>query len=80
MVGVGALNPLDQHRPGRIPRRNRLSFPHAAALLGEALGKEVLAWQAPTRWVYDLDCTKARVRIGYKPKWTIERMIEAAAS
>ena len=56
-----------------------LSFPRAAALLAEALGQEVLAWQAPTRWVYDLDCTRARVEIGYKPKWTIERMIEEAA-
>lgn len=56
-----------------------ISFPHAAALLAEALGQEVLPWQAPTRWVYDLDCTKARVEIGYKPKWTIERMIEEAA-
>ncbi len=56
-----------------------ISFPRAAALLAEALGKEVLEWKAPTRWVYDLDCTKARVEIGYKPRWTIERMIEEAA-
>ncbi|HEY3398936.1 MAG TPA: NAD(P)-dependent oxidoreductase [Armatimonadota bacterium] len=55
-----------------------IAFPHAAALLGEALGQPVLAWQAPTRWVYDLDCTRARAEIGYRPKWTIERMIEDA--
>lgn len=57
-----------------------IAFPYAAALLGEALGKEVLAWQAPRQWVYDLDCTRARVEIGYKPRWTIERMIEEAVA
>ncbi len=57
-----------------------IPFTHAAALLGEALGQEVLTWQAPTRWVYDLDCTRARVEIGYQPQWTIQRMIEEAVS
>ena len=56
-----------------------ISFPHAARLLSAATGQEVLEWQTPTRWVYDLDCTRARVEIGYKPRWTIERMIEEAA-
>ncbi len=56
-----------------------IAFPHAAALLGDALGKEVLEWQAPRRWVYDLDCAKARAEIGYRPRWTVERMIAEAA-
>lgn len=57
-----------------------ISFVQAAHLLGEALNQPVLEWQAPVRWVFDLDTTRARCEIGYRPKWTIERMINAALS
>ena len=37
-----------------------------------------LEFCAPVRWVYDLDNTKARTRIGFEPIWDIRRMVKDA--
>lgn len=42
-------------------------------------GQEVLRWRVPVRWVFDLDISKARSWIGYRPKWDITRLIRTAA-
>jgi nucleoside-diphosphate-sugar epimerase len=39
---------------------------------------EPLAWRAPVRFVYDLDNTKAKSWIGYRPKWGLREMIADA--
>lgn len=55
-----------------------ISFVHGAGVLAEATGREVIEWQAPVRWVFDLDITKARTLIGYEPQWGVEEMIADA--
>ena len=55
-----------------------ITFPLAAHVLAGATGREVLEWQAPVRWLYDLDITKAKAWIGYQPQWGIREMIADA--
>jgi len=55
-----------------------IPYPEAAQVLAEALGQEILEYQAPVCWVYDLDITKARTWIGYDPQWGIREMIQDA--
>jgi nucleoside-diphosphate-sugar epimerase len=54
------------------------SYPEAAAILAELTGREPIEYRAPVRWVYDLDDSKARTRIGYAPAWGIRRRITDA--
>lgn len=49
-----------------------------AKLVAEAVGREVLEWRVPVRWVFALDSTKARTMIGYQPRWGIEEMLASA--
>ncbi|HEY3398937.1 MAG TPA: NAD(P)-dependent oxidoreductase [Armatimonadota bacterium] len=53
-------------------------YPDAAQALSEATGLPVLEWQAPVRWVYDLDISKAKAWIGYRPQWGLREMIADA--
>ncbi len=55
-----------------------IAYPVAAEILAEATGREIVEWQAPVRWLYDLDISKARSRIGYRPQWGIREMIADA--
>lgn len=55
-----------------------IAYPLAAQVLAEATGREMLTWQAPVRWLYDLDITKAKSWIGYQPQWGIREMIADA--
>ncbi len=55
-----------------------ITYPLAAQVLAEATGQEVLEWQAPVRWLYDLDITKAKAWIGYNPEWGVREMIADA--
>ena len=53
-------------------------YPEAAAIVAELSGADPLHFQAPVRWVYDLDDRKARTMLGYAPAWDIREMIEGA--
>jgi nucleoside-diphosphate-sugar epimerase len=55
-----------------------IPYPAAAETLAEVTGMEPLAWRAPVRFVYDLDNTKAKSWIGYRPKWGLREMIADA--
>lgn len=55
-----------------------IAYPLAAEVLAEATGQELLEWQAPVRWLYDLDISKAKARIGYQPQWGLREMIADA--
>lgn len=55
-------------------------FGEAAEVIARATGQKILRWTVPVRWIYDLDNTKARTRIGYQPKWGIEEMVASALS
>lgn len=55
-----------------------ITFPEAARVISEATGISVLNWQAPVRWIYDLNNIKAKYTINYKPKWGIKEMVESA--
>jgi nucleoside-diphosphate-sugar epimerase len=55
-----------------------ITYPEAAAIMAEVTRMEPLEYRAPVRWVFDLDNTKARSRIGYRPRWGIREMIEDA--
>jgi nucleoside-diphosphate-sugar epimerase len=55
-----------------------ITYPEAAHALWAATGRSVLEWQAPVRWLYDLDISKAKAWIGYQPKWGIREMIADA--
>jgi nucleoside-diphosphate-sugar epimerase len=55
-----------------------IAYPEAAAILAELTGQEPLDYRAPVRWIYDLDNSKARERIGYAPEWGIRSMIANA--
>lgn len=57
-----------------------ITYPAAAKALAEATGQDLLEWQAPVRWVYDLDVTKAKAWIGYQPRWGIHEMIADAVA
>ena len=57
-----------------------ITYPEAAAIMAEVTGMEVLEYRAPVRWVFDLDNTKAKTQIGYRPRWGIREMIEDAMS
>ena len=52
-----------------------IDYVTAAGRLAEATGRDLIPYQAPARWVYDLDHTKAQDRIGYRPRWGIAEMI-----
>lgn len=55
-----------------------ISFDEAAKVISEVTGKSVVKWRVPVRWIFDLDNTKARAMIGYKPKFDIQQMVESA--
>lgn len=55
-----------------------IPYPEAAAIIAEATGKDVIEWKLPVRWVFDLDNTKARSLIGFKPAWGIREMVRSA--
>lgn len=55
-----------------------ITFTEAAKVISEKTGISVLNWQVPVRWVYDLNNTKAKYTINYKPKWGIKEMVESA--
>lgn len=55
-----------------------ITFPLAAEVLSAATGLPVLEWQAPVRWLYDLDISKAKAWIGYRPQWGIREAIADA--
>ncbi len=55
-----------------------VAFSEAAALIAEATGKPIVQWQVPVRWVFDLDNTKAKRLIGYRPQWDIDAMVKSA--
>lgn len=55
-----------------------VSFHEATQIIAEATGQKVIEWRVPVRWVFDLDNTKARSLIGYRPYWDIDRMVYSA--
>lgn len=55
-----------------------ITFSEAAELISEATGLPVFRYQVPVRWVYDLNNTKAKYTINYRPKWGIKEMISSA--
>lgn len=55
-----------------------ITFNEAAYTIANATGKPVIEYKLPVRWVFDLDNTKARSMIGYRPKWGIGEMVESA--
>lgn len=55
-----------------------VSFTEAVQLIVEATGQKVIKWQVPVRWVFDLDNTKAKSLIGYRPRWDIDDMVHSA--
>jgi len=55
-----------------------ITYPEAARTIAEATGEEIFEYRAPVRWVYDLDNTKARTWIGYRPAWGIRQMVADA--
>ena len=69
-AAVGEVFNLSCPRP--IP------YTEAAATLAELTGAEPLEYRAPVRWVFDLDNTKARSLIGYRPEWDIEPLLRDA--
>jgi nucleoside-diphosphate-sugar epimerase len=57
-----------------------IPFDQAAKIVADETGKELFEWQVPVRWVFDLDNTKARCWINYRPKWGIREMVDSALS
>jgi nucleoside-diphosphate-sugar epimerase len=57
-----------------------IPYPAAAEIMAEVTGMEPLAWRAPVRFVYDLDNTKAKSWIGYRPKWGLQEMVSDAVA
>ncbi len=55
-----------------------VSFKEATQIISEATSQMVVRWKVPVRWVFDLDNTKARTLIGYKPQWDISDMVRSA--
>jgi nucleoside-diphosphate-sugar epimerase len=53
-------------------------FPEAAGRIGALTGAAVVEYQAPARWMYDLDSRKARTMTGYAPAWGIGEMLADA--
>ena len=53
-------------------------YPEAAAIVAELSGADLLHFQAPVRWVYDLDDRKARTMLGYAPARDVREMIQGA--
>jgi nucleoside-diphosphate-sugar epimerase len=55
-----------------------LAYPDAAAILARITGRDAIEYRTHARWLYDLDSSRARDRIGYTPVWAVPRMIEDA--
>ena len=55
-----------------------IAFDEATRIISEATGQRVVEWRVPVRWVFDLDNTKAKSRIGYRPQFDIEQMVASA--
>ncbi|MCS7252781.1 MAG: NAD(P)-dependent oxidoreductase [Armatimonadota bacterium] len=55
-----------------------IPFDEAARIISEITGKPIVEWRVPVRWVFDLDNTKAKAMIGYRPKFDIEQMVKSA--
>ncbi len=55
-----------------------VSFTEATQIIAQATGGKVVKWQVPVRWVFDLDNTKAKSLIGYRPRWDINDMVRSA--
>lgn len=55
-----------------------IAFSEAAHLIAEKTGQPVVEWRAPVRWVFDLDNTKAKMLIGFRPRWDIDAMVTSA--
>jgi len=55
-----------------------IPFTQAAQIMSEVTGIPVLNYEVPVRWIYDLNNTKAKYGINYKPKWGIREMIDSA--
>lgn len=55
-----------------------IPFDEAARIISEVTGKMVVKRKVPVRWVFDLDNTKAKAMIGYRPKFDIEQMVKSA--
>jgi nucleoside-diphosphate-sugar epimerase len=55
-----------------------VAFSEAVSLIAERTGQPVVQWQVPVRWVFDLDNTKAKSLIGYRPQWDIDAMVQSA--
>lgn len=55
-----------------------ITFEEAACSIAKATGKPVIEYRVPVRWIFDLDNTKAKCMIGYRPKWGINEMVESA--
>ena len=72
-AGVGEAFNISAPKP--------IEYPEAAGVLAEEVpGGPVLCYQAPVRWIYDNDNSKARHWIGYSPRWGIREMIRDAVS
>ena len=55
-----------------------ITYDEATQAIAKETGQSILEWQTSVRWVFDLDNTKARCLIGYRPKWGIEEMVASA--
>jgi UDP-glucose 4-epimerase len=55
-----------------------ITYDEATQVIAKATGQSILEWQTPVRWLFDLDNTKAKCLIGYRPKWGIEEMVASA--
>lgn len=55
-----------------------IPFSQATRIISKATGQSVLKWRVPVRWVYDLDISKAKGVINYRPQWGIEEMVRSA--
>lgn len=55
-----------------------VTFAEGAQQLADRLGRTVMRWQVPVRYVYALDTTKARSLIGYSPSWGLSEMLDSA--
>ncbi len=58
------------------PRRE--PAPRTAELHADKTGKPVFSWEAPVRWIFDLEVSKAKEQISYEPTWDFERMVGEA--
>lgn len=57
-----------------------IPFDAAVRILHHRLHMPYVEIDLPVQWVYECDNTKAKMLIGYRPEWDIERMMEDAIS